>query len=319
MRCQIWRAVFTFALAAARRRQWELATSHSSASSCASWCARVSFSSPARAPLAASLLTPRLSRASQAEEELIEIVPTFSEGTVAALTGDLGPFTAGIPVVRARLLCVRARRRRWRSLQPATCPPPSPRAGGAAVGGAAAQGGPALPRGASALAHARLFAPRARRGARARRRLCGAALLLRRDFAPAAVVVVRRRRGAARAGRRPSHDCHPRKPARPAPLRALPASAPPPRAREDIADADTVETSIEDIQTLREEKMQRGVATVLQVAATRETPRLVDLTHASVSAAAAAVRRACCAAAAALPLEALLLPRAPTPPRRPWK
>jgi hypothetical protein len=102
-------------------------------------------------------------------------------------------------------------------------------------------------------------------------------------------------------------------------LRALPASAPPPRAREDIADADTVETSIEDIQTLREEKMQRGVATVLQVAATRETPRLVDLTHASVSAAAAAVRRACCAAAAALPLEALLLPRAPTPPRRPWK
>lgn len=101
-------AHFTFALAAARRRQWELATSHSSASSCASWCARVSFSSPARAPLAASLLTPRLSRASQAEEELIEIVPTFSEGTVAALTGDLGPFTAGIPVVRARL-CVRAR------------------------------------------------------------------------------------------------------------------------------------------------------------------------------------------------------------------
>jgi hypothetical protein len=66
--------------------------------------------------------------------------------------------------------------------------------------------------------------------------------------------------------------------------------------------------------------MQRGVATVLQVAATRETPRLVDLTHASVSAAAAAVRRACCAAAAALPLlEALPLPRAPTPPRRPWK
>ena len=48
-----------------------------------------------------ALFTPSPFASSQAEEELIEIVPTFSEGTVSELTGDLGPFTAGIPVVRA--------------------------------------------------------------------------------------------------------------------------------------------------------------------------------------------------------------------------
>lgn len=53
------------------------------------------------------------------------------------------------------------------------------------------------------------------------------------------------------------------------------------RAREDIDGADVVETLLEDIATLREAKVQRGVTSVLSVAATSDTPRIVDLTHAS--------------------------------------
>ena len=65
------------------------------------------------------------------------------------------------------------------------------------------------------------------------------------------------------------------------PLRRLSHSSPLLRAREDIDGADAVETLLEDLATLREAKVQRGVSSVLAVAATRDTPRLVDLTHAS--------------------------------------
>ena len=87
----------------------------------------------------------------------MEIQPTFSEDVVKALTGDLGPFTAGVPAVRAvgsgcasPCACGAAVLSYAFRASPLLPPPCSP-AGGAAVGGAAAQGRSALPRDATSM------------------------------------------------------------------------------------------------------------------------------------------------------------------------
>ncbi|RYG57170.1 hypothetical protein EON66_01050 [archaeon] len=53
------------------------------------------------------------------------------------------------------------------------------------------------------------------------------------------------------------------------------------RAREDIPSADRVATLVQDVETTRREKMQRGVNSVLRSAATEATPSMIDLTNAS--------------------------------------
>ena len=61
----------------------------------------------------------------QAEEELIEILPTFTEGAVAALTGDLGPFRAGVPVAVPLWAALRLKAdQRCRVVPPAWLAPP---------------------------------------------------------------------------------------------------------------------------------------------------------------------------------------------------
>jgi hypothetical protein len=51
--------------------------------------------------------------------------------------------------------------------------------------------------------------------------------------------------------------------------------------REDIPNADAVETLLEDIQTVRLEKLRRGQDSVLAISRQRETPYVIDVTYAS--------------------------------------
>ncbi len=64
-----------------------------------------------------------------AEEEEIQIVPQFTEDVVQALTGDFGPFTAGVPVDVPLWVALRLKRDR----QCAIVTPPWMRVGASAA------------------------------------------------------------------------------------------------------------------------------------------------------------------------------------------